>query len=90
MQTGHSEYVKSMRGTFCLSLPLHFVCVYVCIFFIDACMLFPVYCFFGSDAGGLVRALTKFSHLAADTITNGSATAHMAPTDQADRKSTHL
>lgn len=51
-------------------------------------MLFPV--FFGSDAGGLVRALTKFSHLAADTITNGSATAHMAPTDQADRKSTHL
>lgn len=45
---------------------------------------------FGSDAGGLVRALTKFSHLAADTITNGSATAHMAPTDQADRKSTHL
>nr|XP_020506361.1 huntingtin-interacting protein 1-related protein isoform X1 [Labrus bergylta] len=38
-----------------------------------------------SDAGGLLRALTQFSHLAADTIINGSATAHMAPTDQADR-----
>lgn len=37
------------------------------------------------DAGGLVRALTMFSHLAADTIINGSATAHMAPTDHADR-----
>lgn len=38
------------------------------------------------EAGGLLRALTQFSHLAADTITNGSATAHMAPTDHADRK----
>lgn len=38
------------------------------------------------DAGGLLRALTQFSHLAADTIVNGSATAHMAPTDHADRK----
>ncbi|XP_034026254.1 huntingtin interacting protein 1 related b isoform X2 [Thalassophryne amazonica] len=38
-----------------------------------------------SDAGGLSRALTQFSHLAADTIVNGSATAHMAPTDHADR-----
>ncbi|XP_069034303.1 huntingtin interacting protein 1 related b [Embiotoca jacksoni] len=37
------------------------------------------------DAGGLLRALTHFSHLAADTIINGSATAHMAPTDHADR-----
>ncbi|XP_068167483.1 huntingtin interacting protein 1 related b isoform X2 [Antennarius striatus] len=37
------------------------------------------------DAGSLVRALTQFSHLAADTIVNGSATAHMAPTDHADR-----
>uniref|UniRef100_A0A4W5NLE0 Huntingtin interacting protein 1 related b n=1 Tax=Hucho hucho TaxID=62062 RepID=A0A4W5NLE0_9TELE len=37
------------------------------------------------DVGGLLRALTKFSHLAADTIINGSATAHMAPTDHADR-----
>ncbi|KAA0716380.1 Huntingtin-interacting protein 1-related protein [Triplophysa tibetana] len=41
------------------------------------------------DAGGLVRALTKFSHLAADTITNGSATANMAPTDQAERLTEH-
>ncbi|XP_017269454.1 huntingtin interacting protein 1 related b [Kryptolebias marmoratus] len=38
-----------------------------------------------ADAGGLLRALTQFSHLAADTIVNGSATAHMAPTDHADR-----
>ncbi|XP_012718852.2 huntingtin-interacting protein 1-related protein [Fundulus heteroclitus] len=37
------------------------------------------------DAGGLLRSLTQFSHLAAETIVNGSATAHMAPTDQADR-----
>uniref|UniRef100_A0A3P9A610 I/LWEQ domain-containing protein n=1 Tax=Esox lucius TaxID=8010 RepID=A0A3P9A610_ESOLU len=37
------------------------------------------------DAGGLLRALTQFSHLTADTIINGSATAHMAPTDHADR-----
>uniref|UniRef100_A0A3Q1F2B6 Huntingtin-interacting protein 1-related protein n=1 Tax=Acanthochromis polyacanthus TaxID=80966 RepID=A0A3Q1F2B6_9TELE len=37
------------------------------------------------DAGGLLRALTQFSHLSADTIINGSATAHMAPTDHADR-----
>lgn len=33
-----------------------------------------------------MRSLTQFSHLAADTIINGSATAHMAPTDHADRK----
>nr|XP_023699119.1 huntingtin-interacting protein 1-related protein [Paramormyrops kingsleyae] len=37
------------------------------------------------DASGLLRALTQFSHLTADTIVNGSATAHMAPTDHADR-----
>uniref|UniRef100_A0A674EPA2 Huntingtin-interacting protein 1-related protein n=1 Tax=Salmo trutta TaxID=8032 RepID=A0A674EPA2_SALTR len=37
------------------------------------------------DAGGLLRALTNFSHLAADTIINGSATAHLAPTDHSDR-----
>ncbi|XP_061788929.1 huntingtin interacting protein 1 related b [Nerophis lumbriciformis] len=38
-----------------------------------------------NDAGGLLRSLTQFSHCAADTIINGSATAHMAPTDHADR-----
>uniref|UniRef100_A0A8C5BLY0 Huntingtin interacting protein 1 related b n=1 Tax=Gadus morhua TaxID=8049 RepID=A0A8C5BLY0_GADMO len=38
-----------------------------------------------ADAGALVRALTQFSHLAADTIVNGSATAHTAPVDHADR-----
>nr|XP_057926993.1 huntingtin interacting protein 1 related b [Doryrhamphus excisus] len=38
-----------------------------------------------NDAGGLLRSLTQFSHSAADTIINGSATAHMAPTDHADR-----
>ncbi|XP_077416373.1 huntingtin interacting protein 1 related b [Vanacampus margaritifer] len=37
------------------------------------------------DAGALLRSLTHFSHSAADTIINGSATAHMAPTDHADR-----
>ncbi|XP_066545197.1 huntingtin-interacting protein 1-related protein isoform X2 [Amia ocellicauda] len=37
------------------------------------------------DAGSLLRALAQFSHLTADTIVNGSATAHMAPTDHADR-----
>uniref|UniRef100_A0A8C9S661 Huntingtin interacting protein 1 related b n=1 Tax=Scleropages formosus TaxID=113540 RepID=A0A8C9S661_SCLFO len=39
-----------------------------------------------ADASSLLRALTQFSHLAADTIVNGSATAHMAPTDHADRE----
>uniref|UniRef100_A0AAX7V7H4 Huntingtin-interacting protein 1-related protein n=1 Tax=Astatotilapia calliptera TaxID=8154 RepID=A0AAX7V7H4_ASTCA len=38
-----------------------------------------------SDAGTLLRSLTQFSHLTADTIVNGSATAHMAPTDHADK-----
>ncbi|KAK2818593.1 hypothetical protein Q5P01_024154 [Channa striata] len=38
-----------------------------------------------SDASGLLRAVTQFSHLAADTIVNGAATSHSAPADQADR-----
>lgn len=38
------------------------------------------------DASALVAALTQFSHLAADTIVNGGATSHLAPTDPADRK----
>uniref|UniRef100_A0A673CNF4 Huntingtin interacting protein 1 related n=1 Tax=Sphaeramia orbicularis TaxID=375764 RepID=A0A673CNF4_9TELE len=37
-----------------------------------------------SDASGLLRSVTQFSHLAADTIVNGAATSHSAPTDQAD------
>ncbi|XP_069353439.1 huntingtin-interacting protein 1-related protein isoform X2 [Eulemur rufifrons] len=37
-----------------------------------------------ADASALVAALTRFSHLAADTIVNGSATSHLAPTDLAD------
>ncbi|AWO95892.1 putative huntingtin-interacting protein 1-related protein-like, partial [Scophthalmus maximus] len=37
------------------------------------------------DASGLLRAVTQFSHLAADTIVNGAATSHSAPTDIADR-----
>uniref|UniRef100_A0A4W5K8H9 Huntingtin interacting protein 1 related n=1 Tax=Hucho hucho TaxID=62062 RepID=A0A4W5K8H9_9TELE len=37
------------------------------------------------DASGLLRAVTQFSHLASDTIVNGGATAHSAPTDLADR-----
>lgn len=32
-----------------------------------------------------MAALTRFSHLAADTIVNGAATSHLAPTDPADR-----
>uniref|UniRef100_A0A7N6BC48 I/LWEQ domain-containing protein n=1 Tax=Anabas testudineus TaxID=64144 RepID=A0A7N6BC48_ANATE len=38
-----------------------------------------------NDASGLLRAVTQFSHLAADTIVNGAATSHSAPSDQADR-----
>ncbi|KAM5237573.1 huntingtin-interacting protein 1-related protein [Ctenodactylus gundi] len=38
-----------------------------------------------TDASALVAALTRFSHLAADTITNGGATSHLAPSDPADR-----
>uniref|UniRef100_A0A3Q1GPB0 Huntingtin interacting protein 1 related n=1 Tax=Acanthochromis polyacanthus TaxID=80966 RepID=A0A3Q1GPB0_9TELE len=38
-----------------------------------------------ADASGLLRSVTQFSHLAADTIVNGAATSHSAPTDQADR-----
>uniref|UniRef100_A0AAQ5ZRQ1 I/LWEQ domain-containing protein n=1 Tax=Amphiprion ocellaris TaxID=80972 RepID=A0AAQ5ZRQ1_AMPOC len=38
-----------------------------------------------NDASGLLRTVTQFSHLAADTIVNGAATSHSAPTDQADR-----
>lgn len=37
-----------------------------------------------NDASGLLRAVTQFSHLAADTIVNGAATSHSAPTDHAD------
>lgn len=39
-----------------------------------------------TDASVLVAALTHFSHVAADTIVNGGATSHLAPTDPADRK----
>ncbi|KAJ3604835.1 hypothetical protein NHX12_026887 [Muraenolepis orangiensis] len=38
-----------------------------------------------NDASGLLRAVTQFSHLAADTIVTGAATSHSAPTDHADR-----
>ncbi|XP_042369500.1 huntingtin-interacting protein 1-related protein-like, partial [Plectropomus leopardus] len=38
-----------------------------------------------NDASGLLRSVTQFSHLAADTIVNGAATSHSAPVDQADR-----
>ncbi|XP_029024998.1 huntingtin-interacting protein 1-related protein-like [Betta splendens] len=37
-----------------------------------------------NDASGLLRAVTQFSHLAADTIVNGAATSHSAPSDYAD------
>ncbi|NXA37346.1 HIP1R protein, partial [Eudromia elegans] len=38
-----------------------------------------------ADAAGLVGALVLFSHLAADTIVNGGATARLAPPERADR-----
>ncbi|RLV99840.1 hypothetical protein DV515_00009299 [Chloebia gouldiae] len=38
-----------------------------------------------ADAAGLVGALALFAHLTGDTIVNGSATSHLAPTDHADR-----
>ncbi|XP_072103771.1 huntingtin interacting protein 1 related b isoform X3 [Mobula birostris] len=38
-----------------------------------------------ADASSLLQALTRFAHLAADTIVNGSATSHLAPTDHADK-----
>lgn len=41
---------------------------------------------FLADAAGLVGALALFAHLTADTIVNGSATSHLAPTDHADRE----
>uniref|UniRef100_A0A3Q2P3A4 Huntingtin interacting protein 1 related n=1 Tax=Fundulus heteroclitus TaxID=8078 RepID=A0A3Q2P3A4_FUNHE len=37
-----------------------------------------------NDASGLLRAVTQFSHLAADTIVNGAATSHSAPIDHAN------
>ncbi|KAM4719249.1 huntingtin-interacting protein 1-related protein isoform 2-T2 [Anableps anableps] len=37
-----------------------------------------------NDASGLLRAVTQFSHLAADTIVNGSATSHSSPIDYAN------
>ncbi|NWI12860.1 HIP1R protein, partial [Crypturellus soui] len=39
----------------------------------------------GTDTAALVGALALFSHLTADTIVNGSATARLAPPDRADR-----
>nr|XP_028566448.1 huntingtin-interacting protein 1-related protein isoform X2 [Podarcis muralis] len=38
-----------------------------------------------ADVTGLVGALAQFAHLTADTIVNGSATSHLAPTDHADK-----
>ncbi|XP_042297717.1 huntingtin-interacting protein 1-related protein isoform X2 [Sceloporus undulatus] len=38
-----------------------------------------------ADATALVGALAQFAHLTADTIVNGSATSHLAPTDHADK-----
>ncbi|KAI6076150.1 Huntingtin-interacting protein 1-related protein [Aix galericulata] len=44
-----------------------------------------VRCTSSPDAAALVGALSLFAHLTADTIVNGSATSHLAPTDHADR-----
>ena len=39
-----------------------------------------------ADAAALVGALALFAHVTADTMVNGSATSHLAPTDNADRE----
>ena len=57
------------------------VCVCVCVIFLISSMFV--------DASGLLRTVTQFAHLAADTIVNGAATAHSAPVDQADCMYTH-
>ncbi|OXB64114.1 hypothetical protein ASZ78_002044 [Callipepla squamata] len=44
-----------------------------------------VRCTSSPDAAALVGALALFAHMTADTIVNGSATSHLAPTDHADR-----
>lgn len=58
--------------------------VCVCVYLNSTFRVSNVYLFF-LDASGLLRAVTQFSHLAADTIVNGAATSHSAPSDQADR-----
>lgn len=50
----------------------------------NSVFIFVCFCFL-VDASGLLRSVTQFSHLAADTIVNTAATSHSAPTDQADR-----
>lgn len=83
VKKGHADYLRNMGGRFASnSFHRHAVNLSsgLLIWQLSCCLLlYP-------EAGGLLRALTQFSHLAADTIINGSATAHMAPTDHADRK----
>lgn len=75
MKKGQADYVKDMKGKCVIEKGgIHTAA--------DATLCSC----FHSDAGALLKSLTHFSHAAADTIVNGSATAHMAPTDHADRK----
>uniref|UniRef100_A0A4W6DBI8 Huntingtin interacting protein 1 related n=1 Tax=Lates calcarifer TaxID=8187 RepID=A0A4W6DBI8_LATCA len=65
--------------------PIHVRCISSPDYLVNRCQLSDSPLFFLLDASGLLRAVTQFSHLAADTIVNGAATSHSAPTDQADR-----
>ncbi|XP_053728552.1 huntingtin-interacting protein 1-related protein-like isoform X1 [Synchiropus splendidus] len=73
MQHSHMAYLGNRSGMW--------VCVYVCAPARNSvCLsLSP------PDTSSLLRSVTQFSHLAADTIVNAAATSHSAPTDQADR-----
>lgn len=81
MQQSHMVYLGNRNGklvTVCVCIQV-WRCEYVTfVYLMLLCYLL--------DASGLLRAVTQFSHLAADTIVNAAATSHSAPTDQADRK----
>ncbi|KAM9801511.1 LOW QUALITY PROTEIN: huntingtin-interacting protein 1-related protein [Neosynchiropus ocellatus] len=75
MQHSHMVYLGNRSG----------MCVCVCVCArarLCVCVTAPLS---PPDTSSLLRSVTQFSHLAADTIVNGAATSHSAPTDQADR-----
>ncbi|MGH0152699.1 UNVERIFIED_CONTAM: hypothetical protein FKN15_023797 [Acipenser sinensis] len=96
VQRGHAEYLNNMGGNRAHSphLILEHFCRQRCNTTINQYMEGGfngnavrtfLYELWFLDAGSLVRPLTQFAHLTADTIVNGSATAHLAPTDHADK-----
>ncbi|MGH0147904.1 UNVERIFIED_CONTAM: hypothetical protein FKN15_011197 [Acipenser sinensis] len=96
VQRGHAEYLNNMGGNRAHSphLILEHFCRQRCSTTINQYMEGGfngnavrtfLYELWFLDAGSLVRPLTQFAHLTADTIVNGSATAHLAPTDHADK-----